>query len=124
MNTHPNLRRKVRKLGLILLPYALLAAFLFTTNPQNLPAALLLVPFLLLFWCLFSTIYYGFGLLGLAQVVTPRKRLVLAFCLALLPTILLILQSINQLTGRDTLIFSVFIAVLALYVGRANFKKR
>lgn len=119
MTFHPN----IRKIGLALLPGILLLVFLFTTNPQELPLVLLLVPFLLLLLSIFSAAYFSFALLSFKSLAR-RRRLVLSFCLALLPTALLLLQSINQLTARDSLLFSVFIFILVLYVARVNVLKR
>ena len=111
--------RIVKKLGLALSPAVLLLIFLFTTNPQALPAVLLLIPFVLLFSCVFSLVYWTSALLSFGRI-NGKRRLMLSFCLALLPTLLLLLQSINQLTARDILIFSLFIFILVMYIFRIN----
>jgi len=113
-----------RSTGLIIAPYLLLIAVLLSTNPQRLPAAWLLLPFVLLLWGLWATIYFSLRHLGMRRAGSARKRLVLAFCLALLPTLFLALQSINQLTARDVLLLGIFMLVLLLYVSRTSFNRR
>lgn len=117
MKDHP----RARKIGRVLILYIALAIFLFSTDPSNLPLILLLVPFLLLFFSLFGTIYYGFALFIPATKLARPKRMVIAGCLALLPVILLVLKSINQLTVRDVLIFGIFTLSLVLYLTRTHF---
>jgi hypothetical protein len=119
-----NKRSISRKIGFLLLPYGLLILMLWTTNPERLAAVWLLVPFVLLFWGLWVTAYHGLHALGLKGQKRFNRRLVLSFCLALLPTLLLVLQSINQLTVRDALLLVIFMVMLMLYLSRTNFSRR
>ncbi len=113
-------RPRLRKLIVLVAPYILLVAFLFITNPSKLPLPLLLIPFALLFLSLFGTIFYFTSVIPNLRVYTRRKRAVLSACLALLPTLLLMLKSLNQLAPRDAIILTIFIVSLALYLTRTT----
>lgn len=112
------------KLGLLGLSYGLLLTFLFTTDPSKLALVWLLVPFVLLFISLFGTIFYSLLFFPKTKQLSFRKRTLLATAGAILPVLLLILKSINQLTVRDSLILSVFILSTALYISRTDFINR
>lgn len=94
--------------GKVLLVYAVGIIYLLTTDPQKLPSFLLILPFLILFVAIYLTIVELFRLLRRDEnqkvvgfsVSKPRR---IAALIAALPTLLLILQSIGQLTVRDTL---------------------
>lgn len=117
-------RTFLRRIGVLLVLYGSLVGFLWNTDPTKLPAGLLLVPFGLLFASLYATVYYGLLVAKRTRQSSPRKRALAAFWLTSLPMFLLLLQSIHQLTWRDSLLFSVFVIICILYTGRANFLKR
>ena len=78
-----------------------LYVFLMSTNPHKLPIGWLLLPFL---W-IFVAIFYSLRIF--LRVIRRRKKsknsTTLALIGATLPTLLLILGSINQLTTKDVL---------------------
>jgi hypothetical protein len=94
--------------------FGLLTAMLLFTNPNELPSVLLIVPFLLVFVLLLLTAitilgnYSAFG----------RAKVRVAALIATLPTTLLILQSLGQLTVRDVLAISALLIIGYFYMQR------
>lgn len=95
--------------------YMSLPVFLSLTDPAKLPLPLLVVPFLLLFVIFFVTIRLA------VKRLNRRKRLLVAAAGASLPVLLLVFQSIHQLTVKDVLIVLVLISVTMFYLSRADF---
>lgn len=92
----------------------ILAFLLFTTNPQTLPSVVLIVPFVLVFWIIFFMLVF----IGLSRGM-PRAKLVRAGGFgAALPTLLLILQSLGQLTPRDVFTVLVLFCIAYFYMTR------
>lgn len=113
--------KQVQKLTGLLLIWVSLPTFLLLTNPEDLPLLLLVVPFLILAAVLYLTARLGFSVLfgGLSE---KRLRL-LALLIAVFPTLLLILASIDQLTVRDAAIVSGLLLALIFYLRRVDFLK-
>ncbi len=90
------------------------------TNPEQVPA----VVFILLFLLLYGFCYGVLGLLGSVlsrfEVITWSNTRVqrTALAVASFPVFLIILQSIGQLTIRDVLLASVFFGLLYVYFNR------
>ena len=117
---HPIMKTRSKKLAVLTLPYALLLIFMLTTNPARLPVVFLLLPFVLLFGCLATTFYVCMA--PYADSSEPRlSRITVSVCSGLLPTLLLLLKSINQLGFLDVLLMTVIIASSAFYIRRINF---
>lgn len=114
----------IRQLAILSLFYGALFLFLFNTNPRVLPAGLLLVPFGLIFVCVYLTIYFGLGLSKHFSGLSPRKKLLAVFWLAALPTFLLLLQSLHQLSWRDGILFFGFVMICVFYINRLDFKQK
>jgi len=101
-----------------------LAAFMVLFRPDRLPVVVLIVPFILLFagfystWVLLSSLRSRF--ITKTDVVVPRRRLGLALCLSVV--LLIVLQSLGQLTLKDviTLLAIVFIGYLFLSRNRID----
>lgn len=96
-----------------------LAVLLFTTNPQRLPIVLLPLPFVLIGAALFMSV--SMFVRRFWPRVARRKRLFYAAVIAGVPTFLLVLGSINQLTWRDAVLLAVLLVSLTFYASRANF---
>lgn len=107
--------RITSQLAIIAALYAGLGTFLLSTDPRKLPVVLVVVPFLLLFVALFYTIWL------LLHKIGRRRSAVIAVCLATLPVLMIVLQSINQLTIRDVVILLVLEAGLLFYITRTSF---
>jgi hypothetical protein len=90
-------------------------------NPARLPVVVLIVPFVLLFIAIYST----WGMAGLlkrrfydkdSEPQAPRRRLRLALCLS--AVLLIILQSLGQLTVRDIVTLLAIVALGYFFVAR------
>lgn len=116
MNT---LQRLTGSLGL----YFILVVFLFTTNPNDIPSFFLIVPFILLFIANFLIVLLILGALransGYAAVRFTRPR-VMAVLIGGFPVLLLVLQSIGQLTVRDATIACIILVLTYVYVMRTS----
>lgn len=104
-----------------LLVFALLIIFTFgffsVVDPGQLPVAAILVPFLLIFFILY---------LGVRLILSNFFRLnsaserTISFALSTLPVLLLIIQSITQLTIRDVLITVGILVIVIWYTVKIN----
>jgi len=94
---------------------ALLIMF-FGLDPNKIPSFALVLPFILLFALLFVGIAYLLELRGIG----PKKRAKIAALCASLPILLLVLQSIGQLTVRDVLTMALLFVLSYFYISRAT----
>jgi len=92
----------------------ILLCFLLVTDPQRLPSAALVVPFILIFSVLCGTI---FSVLNL-HALSGRGRFRAAAAVAAALVLLLVLRSLAQLTIRDTLATLLFFAFIYFYTHR------
>ncbi len=111
--------KNLKKLILLLLLYIGLAVFLFSTNPNKLSISWLLLPFIWLFVALFLSI------LLLLRVIRPssvsgsaKKRYSGAAIVAALPCLMLLLDSVDQLTPKDGLLIIGIGMGAVFYVSR------
>lgn len=115
-----------KRLAVVLLGmYGALFIFLSSTSPQNIPAAVLLLPLVWLFMSLTGT-----GLLIL-RLVQPhkseedlRKQLGYASIGAAVPIGMLLLRSIDQLTTKDVILIVLLSAIGLFYLGRFKFAQK
>lgn len=105
-----------KKLLIALSAVILLCLFIFSTDPQELSASLLLVPPVLLFIIMFVAVYATLS--AYTNVPKVKQRLV-SGVVATAPVLLLLLGSLGQLTGKDTLLSLLFVGGLAAYFSRA-----
>ena len=106
-----------KKLWVALSGAILLCLFVVSTDPRKLSASLLLVPPVLLFVVLFG---FALSLLSAFTEVPKVKQRLMSGVLASAPVLLLLLGSLGQLTGRDTILSLFFIGGLAVYFSRAS----
>lgn len=114
----------LKKWIFFILLYAGLFGFLFFTNPRSMPLVLLVVPFVWIYLAIFIASYYFIHrVVGWAaqRSISRRKSLAGASLCAFVPTSILILKSINQLTVRDIVIVSIFGLIMAFYINRLKF---
>lgn len=115
--------RPVVQLLVLALFYLLFTIFLFNTNPQNLPVGILIIPFVVLYILLFSTIKIVLGILSV--IIGPRlykKRNSIAFIVSFFATLLLVLKSINQLSLSDVLVIGALLSGLIFYASKLNIR--
>ena len=106
-----------KKLSIVLLGAVFLCLFIFGTDPRKLSVQLLLVPPVLLFGILFGLTYALLS--AFTDVPKPKQRL-MSGVVATAPVLLLLLGSLSQLTGRDTLLSLLFVGGLAAYFSRVR----
>lgn len=113
-----NRRRWNKWLSISFLAGAILLVMLLTTSPGNLPVLALLMPPLLLFMSLTSFLF------GLQQVLRVKKsrRVRYAVLISAVPVILLLLQSIDQLTIKDVALMLVLAIISGFYISKLQLK--
>ncbi|HSX45109.1 MAG TPA: hypothetical protein VLF39_03325 [Candidatus Saccharimonadales bacterium] len=109
-----NLEKHRRKLYILLI-YLSLPLFIMFTNPDHLPLPLLIVPFMLLFIICYTSLRL------ILKPISWRKKMLISAAGASAPVLLLVFQSIHQLTFRDVLIVGSLIGVTTFYLSRADF---
>lgn len=114
--------RLIKRLFVPFVLYGGLVTFLISTNPNKLAIGWLLLPFVWLFITLEWTAMAIFKHMN--GRYKPRRPRTVAIALAALPTIALLLDSINQLTIRDGILIVVFGLVGAFYISKFNFSHR
>lgn len=93
--------------------------FLAVTNPERLPLLFIVVPFVWLFVTLYVSINFVFAW---RWPDSPRKRkIIVAGVGAALPVLLLVFESIHQLTIKDFLLAVALVAFISFYMSRADF---
>jgi hypothetical protein len=99
--------------GLCLL--AILVLFM-ATDPNRVPSFILVLPFLLMF-----TLLLSLGMLLLEKRgFSTRRSLKIGMLCAAIPIVLLVLQSIGQLTLRDVLAIGALFVVSYFYMTRLS----
>lgn len=111
------MKQLIKKVGVPVGLFVFLILFLLVTSPDHLPLPLLIVPFGIIFYLLFF-IFKELGATGGAQ---RRQRLIRAAVLAAIPVLLLVLQTIHQLTIKDILITIGLVLLATYYVNKADF---
>lgn len=106
-----------KKSIIVLLGAISLCSILVGTDPRKLSAGFLLVPPILLFITLFAASLVL--LQSFTDVPKPKQRITSAV-IASAPVLLLLLASLGQLTGKDTLLSLLFIGGLAAYFSRVT----
>ena len=95
--------------------------FLFITNPQNLSPIFLIVPFILLFLCLLlAGIYIIAALTRPGHPAITHKNILLTALCAAYPILLLLLQSIGQLSPRDVITLTLLLLISGFYISKTN----
>lgn len=112
------MRQILNRVGLPVGLLFLLLAFMLITSPNHLPLPLIMVPFILIFLILF---YIVRQIGSLNRDGHRRQRLMRAGILAAIPVLLLVLQSIHQLTIKDVLITGGLVLLATYYLNKADF---
>lgn len=92
----------------------ILLLFLLLTNPEGLPSVALIVPFVLLFIVFLAAILILLGIYAMPR----QKKLKVGLIGAAVPVLLLVLQSLGQLTVRDVLAVLVLFCATYFYISR------
>lgn len=99
--------------------------FMLTTRPSEVPAILLIVPFVGIFSFLYLIIYETIRFLGPDEdengaIVQVRRPRLMAGVIAGFPVLLLVLQSIVELTPWDVLIALIILLLAYTYLARSS----
>lgn len=100
------------------LPLLALIIFLSSTNPHRLSLPLLLVPVVLLLLSL-----YLLSLAFLSKVRASRGQLTnktVAVLVSFIVTVLVVMQSVSQLTSGDAILFLLIAIVMAIYLYKSG----
>ena len=114
-------QKVVKKVLKVLALWVCTVPLLILTNPTKLPSALLTAPFLLLFAAIYMTAKEILYLMSSGEqnkvigMRVSRPRLI-AVLIAAFPVLLLVLQSIGQLTTWDILTVVVLFIVAYFYI--------
>jgi len=113
-----------RHLAVLLLLGSLigLAGIMFGTNPEHVPPYVSIAIFVLLYGVLVAVVFFVFKLVRFLGAFrwTESQMWRYALIAASLPVVLLLLQSIGQLTVRDVLLAVIFFIIVVLYVRRSR----
>jgi len=114
-----------RQMTRMIAAWGVLALFMVLLEPNKLPVVVLIVPFILLFMALYSlwnlvSLLRGRYLANKGATAKPHKHLGLAVCLS--GTLLLVLQSLGQLTLRDVVTVVAIVILGYIYLARSRFE--
>lgn len=103
--------------------WSFLLAFMVLFRPQSLPVVGLIIPFVLLFGALYAS-WNLFGALraryvGASGRLPSRKHLGVAVCMCVV--LLVVLQSLGQLTLRDVFTLAAIVTLGYMYLARSRF---
>jgi peptidoglycan/LPS O-acetylase OafA/YrhL len=113
----------MNKLFLVLTGTGVLLVFILFTDPNKIALPLLIVPFILIGFILYQV---SFGLLSLKKSGASSRysHKIIPLSIAFLGVCLLLLESLHQLTWKDSLLACGFTILLWLYVSRADFLQK
>lgn len=97
--------------------FILLLILFFAVDPGRVPAFMLVLPFILLFVALLFLALYTFEL---KKGMGASKSMKLAVLCSALPILLLVLQSIGQLTLRDVITVALLFILSYFYIMRST----
>jgi hypothetical protein len=98
-----------------------LLLLLFLTQPTSVPPVVLIAPFIIIFLVLTTLLAMLFGL---SKRSVGTKQLQMGALSAALPTLLLVLQSVGQLTVRDALTIFLLFAITYFYLSKRKVSAR
>jgi len=99
----------------IIIGAAALVLLMGTTQPSHVPSLVLMVPFVILFVILSTA---AASLLGWGQGGPTAKTLRTGAFIAALPMLLLVLQSLGQLTLRDVATILILFSLTYFYISK------
>ena len=112
---------KLNKIIIILLETGVLALFLMFTNPNKVALPFLIVPFLLM-----GLIVYQIAQLVISLFVTSPTSVtsrLIPVSIAFVLLVISLLESLHQLTWKDSLLVIAFTMLFWIYLARADFLK-
>lgn len=111
--------QRLKIISVLTIAATALIILMLNTNPSELPLYLLFIPFFMIYIICYCAMY-----LLVSFLVKERNTIVkrwLAGSLAVLPVLLLILQSSGQISIRDVLIVAGLVIALLFYFKKTDF---
>ena len=109
---------KHKQILLITACWLALVAIILLFNPQETPLPLLIVPFMLFFAAVYLSSKY------FLHQVTPNMSVarvsLLSVSVSAVPTFLLVLSSVEQLTIRDIMLLATLLIITVFYVRKSH----
>lgn len=97
--------------------YLAVGLFFVFFNPNNLPLVLFLAPFILIFVLLYQSVKLTLRTFFTLQ---PKQERVVILVLSIMPVVMLVIQSITQLTLRDVVLCLAITVILVWYGLKVN----
>ena len=113
---------KLKRPLILMVLYGGFFVFLASTDPKKLAIGWLIVPFIWLFFSLFLTFIYVIDWLSVNHRHN-RRQTILAALLAAVPTVMLLLDSVDQLTLKDGLLIIGLGGLALFYVNKISLKQ-
>ena len=114
-------RPKLNKILVILGLTGVLGLFLLLTNPEHIALPLLIVPFVLIGIIIYQLARLGVGIFA-SNKTGVTSRLV-PVSVAFIAVVFALLESLHQLTWKDSLLVAIFTVLFWVYLSRADFLK-
>lgn len=113
------MNNKINKKRIFLIAVSYLLSFIYfmVVNPEKLTIIFILVPFIIIFINLYLTINL---LLEIFLNISKTQRRIITLVSSLMPTLLLTIQSITQLTIRDIVLSLMIMGLIVWYSLRLN----
>jgi hypothetical protein len=116
-------KRRRTNLLILLGAFATLILFLLATDPNSLPVGLVFLPLILLYLVLFMSGKFLYDMVITFRGGSSKRTTIFAAIFALIPTLLLVLRSIDQLTVKDLFLLLLLGMVLLFYTSVIKFGK-
>lgn len=114
-------RHHNKLIRILLLLIGTLLVFISNTDPKNLPIALVLVPAFLIFGILLLSFYLILRWTKLNNENLSSKYVLYSLVCSGVISSGLLLRSVNQLSGRDVLLGTVFLIIISIYTNKLRF---
>ena len=95
--------------------YLLVGLFFLVFNPNNLPLIMYVVPFVLVFILIYQTTNL---LLDVFFSFKPKQKRIIQLVISIMPVVMLVIQSITQLTLRDVVLCLAITTIMVWYGAR------
>jgi hypothetical protein len=95
----------------------LVGLFFITFNPNSLPLIMFVLPFVLIFILIYQTCRL---IMNTFFSLKPRQERIVLLVISVMPVVMLVIQSITQLTVRDVILCLAITVILVWYGVRVN----
>lgn len=114
--------KRYTALGLLIASLTGLGAIMFGMSPEQAPPYVSILIFLLLYGAVSALLFFVLQLVRFLGVFHWNSRRMWRYALmgAVVPVLILLLQSIGQLTPRDIVLLVIFFGAIVLYLRRSR----